>query len=406
MGPIRPGGEISRRFPRSSTTGNLDQRQTGFGQVRSALRGNPPSFMRETTSSFARRGSAANKSSVPVPTDSRHLSVGQPARLDLDEPSTEGHRLSSSNSSRALRANIASDLPFREMYNPGQETNQVAQGPPRFMEKDDLPTDDPRRESIPEGITPLREARQYATTHIDPELGFAFRQYPKKEGAPPEAKSPEWLITPTTESGEAEEKVGEASFHGAPGNTPLNLLGIKHEIYPAVGFDMSELRLNAVDDQHDEYGTLDYETEESGTRRGKQRERVGLDQGESSTKHGKQRESQGSNNGGSFATHNKQHESMGYYDEEGYTAPTKQRQSMESTEGDTIIRSGKGDTDTDSMRSILMRANTAASMPVEEDEEDDPRNVSAIPLPPVLLSLFLHLLASPTLPKTLPYGVN
>lgn len=354
MGPIQPGHDVGRGIPRSSTTGNLEARSTYMGQMRS--------FMRSTSSSAARQRTGIPIPSTATQSDTRRTSVGQPSTLNISRPSTHGPRLSSSNSSRALRSQAQSDLPFRELYSPGEEKDQVASVAPYFMEPGYLPAGDTREGRIPDApkeIGPFGEAREPVSTLIDPEIGWNIRQYLKGEVGPrSKAETPEWLNTPDYESIEA-AKASEARFEDKPGNTPLHLPGVKHETCPAFGFDMSVLRPSALDGWHEES------------------ESHNIWGGESKIKQGKQRESAGGSKGVSFTGHNRQRETMGYYEEEGYTAPAKRCESIDNSEGDTIIRGGKGDTDTDadSIHSLITRTNNSASMALK-NEEDDPRNVS------------------------------
>ena len=382
MAPIPPGGlpPPPRGMARSSTTGNLEPRKVAYKDTRSNNNkgtNTTANYMRPTSSSIARR-----TSTVPSPPPSSTVS---PTSTTQRRPSAEHHpslhvkidrgggasntqrpRLSSSNSSRALRANVTSDLPFRELYGtkaPPEEKNlvQTATRPARFMED---AYDALRDSKIPKAITTtsttgsVKKARQAAApTSTDSDAEFAVAQhYKAREIDWNEVKSPEFLITPKINPREA-GAASPTSLNDLPGHTPLDLLGMKDMSFPAGGLDTSNLRQSALDSPPSEPETVKYDQGESNIKRGKQRERGGVDGGDS------------------IATHNRRHEIMGYYDEEGYTAPAKE-QSMESCEGDTIIRGGIGDTDTNSGRSKTMRANTMPPMFLEEEEDDDPRNVS------------------------------
>lgn len=354
MGPIQPGQDVKRGFPRSSTTGNMEARSTYMGQVRS--------FMRSTSSSAARQ-----RTGIPIPSTAsqsgtHRRSVGQPSTLNIDRPSTHGPRLSSSNSSRALRSQAQSDLPFRELYSPGEGKGQVASAASYFMEPGYLPAGDSQEAGIleaPKEVGPFGEAREAVSTLIDPEIGWNIRQYLKSEERPrSRAETPEWLNTTEYDSIEA-AKASEARFEDKPGNTPLHLPGVRHKTDPAYGFDLLKLRPNALNSWQQEP-----ETDNNW-------------RGESNTEGGKQHEGVGDSKKVSFSGHNRQHETMGYYEEEGYTAPAKWRDSIGNSEGDTIIRGGKGDmdTDTDSIHSLITRTKNTSSIALEI-EEDDPRNVS------------------------------
>ena len=355
MGPIQPGHDVGRGIPRSSTTGNMEARSTYMSQVRS--------FMRSTSSSAARQ-----RTGIPIPSTASHSntrrpSVGQPSTLNISRPNTRGPRLSSSNSSRALRSQAQSDLPFRELYSPGEGKGQVASVAPYFMEPGYLPAGDPREARISEApeVGPYGE-RSRSCFH--PHRSGNWMEHSavsKKRGGTHgvHAETPEWRNTPDYDSIEV-AKACDARFEDMPGNTPLHLPGVKHKTCPASGFDMSVLRPNGVDSRHEES------------------ESHNIWGGESNTKQGKQRESMGGSKGVSFTGHNRQHETMGYYEEEGYTAPAKRCESIDNSEGDTIIRGGKGDTDTDadSIHSLITRTDNYASMALENGE-DDARNVSS-----------------------------
>lgn len=366
MAPIRPGEQPQRSsIARSRTMINLEQRKAANKEARNK-RVSTANYMRPTSSSIARRTSAIPSSpSVTVsPSTRRPTSAEHPLRLKLEQrESIQGSRLSSSNSSRALRANVTSDLPFRELYGseapPDGNNVQTASRPLRFMED---AYDALRASRIPKGTTTslgnnARQAAPASTAEQGSEFAVAHR--PGKEVVDlNEVKSPEFVITPKLNPGEAGE-AGEASFHDSPGHTPLDLLGFNNMSFASSGgLDKSKLRSNALASPFTESETAQYEQGVSNIKRGKQREGAGVD------------------GGNSVIIHNRQHETMGYYDEEGYTAPAKQGQRVESCEGDTIIRGGIGDTDTNSGPSIIMRANTISPMLLEEEEGDDPRNVS------------------------------
>ena len=365
MAPIRPGEQPQRGMARSSTAGTLEQRKAAYKEARST-KGNAANYMRPTSSSIARRSSVAPSPTVSPST--KQGSAEHPLGLKIERTGTQVPRLSSSNSSRALRANVTSDLPFRELYGskaPDEIKVQTASRPLRFMED---AYDELQKSKIPRGTTSLQTAHQAAPTSTDSGSEITVAHHPGQVVDLNEVKSPEFLVTPNPNPSEAAE-ASEAALHDSPGHTPLILPGLKHMSFPAGELGKSKLGQNALDDSPlTEPETTQYEQGESSVKRGKQRERVGVDEGDS------------------FATHNRQHEIMGFYDEEGYTAPAKQGESAASCEGDTIIRGGIGDTDTNVERSIVMRANTASPILfLEEEEDDDPRNVSKA------LSRFPHL---------------
>ena len=377
MAPIRPGEQPQRGMARSSTTGNLEQRKAAYKEARS-LKGNAANYMRPTSSSIARRSSVAPSPAATDSPSTKRPSAEHPLGLKIERTNTQGPRLSSSNSSRALRAKVTSDLPFRELYGskaPDEFKVQTASRPLRFMED---AHDQLQKSKIPRGTTSLQNTHQAAPTSTDPGSDITVAHHPGQVVDLNEVKSPEFLVTPNPNPSEAAE-ASEAAFHDSPGHTPLILPGLKHMSFPAGGVGKSKLSQNALDESPlTEPETAPYEQGESSVKRGKQREHVGVDEGDA------------------FATHNRQHEIMGYYDEEGYTAPAKQGESAESCEGDTIIRGGIGDTDTNVGRSIVMRANTTSPMLFLEEEEDDPRNVSkALSLSPhhsfLLIPIHHHL---------------
>ena len=366
MAPIPPGGPLPQRggMARSRTTGNLEPRKVAYKDTRSN-QGSTANYMRPTSSSIARRTSTVpSPTSTVSPSTQRRPSAEHPLHVKTDRgASTQGPRLSSSNSSRALRAHVTSDLPFRELYGTKapDEKNvvQTASRPARFMEDAyDALRDSKIPKAIPTTTTgSVRKTHQAAPTSIDTGTEFGGPYYPAHEIDWNEVKSPEFLITPKINTREA-GKASAAPLDDYPGHTPLDLMEMKHTSFPAGGHDKAKLRQDAPDSPLSETETVRY------------------DQGESSVKQGKQRERGGVDGGDSMATHNRRHETMGYYDEEGYTAPAKEQQSVESCEGDTIIHGGIGDTDTNSGRSKTMRANTMSPMFPEEEEDDDPRNVS------------------------------
>ena len=371
MAPIRPGEQSQRGMARSSTTGNLEQRKAAYKEARSR-KGNPANYMRPTSSSIARRNSAVPSPPLSVPPSTRRRpSAEYPLGIKIDRASTPGIRLSSSNSSRALRANVKSDLPFRELYGTKADEIKVqtASRAARFM----VDTEDQvQTANNAQGSTTSSNTQQAAPTPSGPSSEFTVTYDPGQEADFNSVKSPEFQITPILNPGEVAE-ASEAAFHDSPGHTPLNLMGLQHMSFPAGGLGKSKLRQNALDSPLSEPETVIY-------------------QPETSVKQGKRREQHAGVDADLFATHNRQHENMGYYDEEGYTAPTKQDESTEeSCEGDTIIRGGIGDVDTNSGRSIIMRANTVSPSLLEEEDEDDPRNVSKAPfaLPPPFFCPFL-----------------
>ena len=387
MAPIQPGQQptpASSAMPRSVTTGNLELRKAAIKEARSKKGNAGANYMRPTSSSIARRNSAVPSPPVAASPSTKRPSAEYPLGLKIDRASTQGPRLSSSNSSRALRAKATSDLPFRELYGTGApvEDNKVqtASRPLRFMEE---AHDALQKSKIPRPTTSLQQTAHQAvpaSTDQGSEVTVIYR--PEHEVVDlNEVKSPEYPVAPNLNPSEASE-AGEASFHDSPGHTPLNLLGLEHmSLSPTGGLENSKLGQDALDNPFTEPQTERYDEEESSTKQGKQRERerVSVD---------------GSH---SFVTHNRQDEVMGYYDEEGYTAPTNLGKSIEYWEGDTAIRGGVRESDTNSGRNIVMRANTTSPLVFEEEEDDDPRNVSeAFSRLPTLLSFRFQYIATCT----------
>ncbi|CAF9918977.1 MAG: hypothetical protein HETSPECPRED_003910 [Heterodermia speciosa] len=364
MAPIRPGDQPPRApMPRSVTMGNLERRQAAVKEARSIKNTTAAAnYMRPTSSSIARRTSAVP--SPPSVTPSPKPSAERPLNLKI----TPRPRLSSSNSSRALRSNATSDLPFRELYGSrAPDENKVQTVARPFLPVDDNTYEAVQRSMIPRATTTtaLRNLLQAAstTTSTDEPGRESTAAAPVVAQHSPglqefdfnSVKSPQFPVTQNLHPRDGVDNTREAAFYDSPGHTPLNPLGLNPTTFPAAGGpDHSNLRHNALDSPFTTPERVQRKQGQSDIKRGKQRERVGVDGGEP------------------FVTHNRQHNIIGYYDEEGYTAPAKQAESVRSCEGDTIMRGGVGDTETNPGRSIIMRANTVLSA---EEEEDDPRNV-------------------------------
>ncbi|KAL8789234.1 MAG: hypothetical protein Q9195_006943 [Heterodermia aff. obscurata] len=377
MAPIRPGDEPRRSMPRSNTVGELERRQAASKEARS-VKNNTANYMRPTSNSIARRSSAVSSPfTTTVPPSCKRRSPQHPLSVKVEQQRTnsQGSRLSSSNSSRAMRARATSDLPFRELYGskaPADNKVQTASRPSRFME--DAHDALQLKSKIPKGTTSaLSNVRQAAagaaptSTTAKPAGRDSSVIAPHRQPGHVidfnAVKSPEFAVATTPKGNPSEEEAAEPrepgfyDFHDTPGHTPFLPPGSTHETLTAGELEYSRRRHQALDSPHSEAETVQqqhYEQGESSVKQGKQREQVGVDGGEP------------------FVTHNRQDEIMGYYDEEGYTAPAMERENEEeSFEGETVIRGGVGEDNTTSARSITMGANTE---PVEEEEED-PRNV-------------------------------